>query len=209
MDTTKVKKGLIKWSRKIHIYFGLCLLFFLLLFGFSGLLLNHHWEFANFWENREEIKYEKTIQISGEREQDALVHEIVNKLDLNGNIINPRFSNDSILLSFIVAKPGTRYDIQANLNEGEIMIKEAKFNNWGTMRNLHTIRNTTPKDKGKRYQSVLASIWSISLDVVSVGLIIICLGGWYLWLHVGRKRFYLGLISIAGGFVVCIYFLLF
>ncbi len=209
MDTTKVKKGLIKWSRKIHIYLGLCLLFFIMLFGFSGLLLNHHWEFAKFWENRKEIKYDKTIQISVEREQDALVHEIVNKLDLNGNIINPRFSNDSILLSFIVAKPGTRYDIQANLNEGEIMIKEAKFNNWGTMRNLHTIRNPTQKEQGERYQSVLASIWSISIDVVSVGLIVICLGGWYLWLQVGRKRFYLGLISIVSGFVVCIYFLLF
>jgi len=180
-----------------------------MLFGFSGLLLNHHWEFAKFWENRKEIKYDKTIQISVEREQDALVHEIVNKLDLNGNIINPRFSNDSILLSFIVAKPGTRYDIQANLNEGEIMIKEAKFNNWGTMRNLHTIRNPTQKEQGERYQSVLASIWSISIDVVSVGLIVICLGGWYLWLQVGRKRFYLGLISIVSGFVVCIYFLLF
>ncbi len=209
MDLTKLKKGLIKWSRKIHIYFGLCLLFFLMLFGFSGLLLNHHWEFANFWENRKEITYDKTIQISSEREQNALVHEIVNKLHLNGSIINPRFSDDSILMNFIVAKPGTRYDVQANLNEGKIMITEAKFNGWGTIRNLHTIRNPTPKEQDERYQSILASIWSLSIDVVSVGLIVICLGGWYLWLQVGRKRFYLGLISISGGLILCIYFLIF
>ncbi|MCK5705568.1 MAG: PepSY-associated TM helix domain-containing protein [Cyclobacteriaceae bacterium] len=209
MDTTKLKIGFSKWSRKIHMYIGLFLLFFITLFGFSGLLLNHHWEFANFWENRKVTKYDQTIQISGEREQTALLHEIVNKLHLNGSIINPRFSNDSILLSFIVAKPGTRYDVQANLNEGKIMITEAKFNSWGTMRNLHAIRNPTPKEQGKRYPSGLASIWSISIDVLSVGLIVICLGGWYLWLQVGRKRFYLGLISLSGGLILCIYFLLF
>ena len=209
MDTTKLKIGFSKWSRKIHMYIGLFLLFFIMLFGFSGLLLNHHWESAKFWENRKVTKYDQTIQISGEREQTALLHEIVNKLHLNGSIINPRFSNDSILLSFIVAKPGTRYDVQANLNEGKIMITEAKFNSWGTMRNLHAIRNPTPKEQGKRYPSGLASIWSISIDVLSVGLIVICLGGWYLWLQVGRKRFYLGLISLSGGLILCIYFLLF
>jgi len=63
MDITKQKESLTKWNRKIHIYLGLYFIFFTWLFGFSGLLLNHHWEFANFWENREEIKYHKTIVI--------------------------------------------------------------------------------------------------------------------------------------------------
>ena len=195
-------------SKDPHVHW-LMLPFFIMLIGFSGLLLNHHWEFAKFWENRKEIKYDKTIQLSGEREQDALIHEIVNTLHLKGSIINPRFSDDSVLLKFIVAKPGTRYDVQANLNEGKILITEAKFNNWGTMRNLHTIRNPSPEELGNRYPSIWASVWSITIDILSVGLIILCLGGWYLWLHVERKRFYFGLISIAGGFIICIYFLLF
>ena len=89
MDITKYKSGFIKWNLKIHIYLGLCLLFFIVLIGFSGLLLNHHWEFAKFWENRKEIKYDKTIQISREREQYALVNEIMNELNLHGSMINP------------------------------------------------------------------------------------------------------------------------
>ncbi len=207
MDTTKHKKSLIKWNHKIHIYLGLYLLFFIWLFGFSGLLLNHHWEFANFWENRKEIKYHKTIQISREREQFPLVHEIKGKLNLDGSVINPRFSNDSILLNFIIAKPGIRYNVQANLNDGKIMITEAKFNLWGIMRALHTLRNPTLKEQNERYRTVIASIWSISIDMVSVGLMVICLGGWYIYLQVSRKRFYLGLISITSGFILCIYFL--
>lgn len=208
MEITKQKKSLIKWNRKIHVYLGLFFLFFVWLFGLSGLLLNHHWEFANFWENRKEIKYDKTIQISSERETFALVYEIRNKLNLKGNILNPNFSKDSILLNFIVAKPGTRYDVQANLNDGMIMVKKAKFNSWGIMRALHTLRNPTLKEQSDRDQTLIASIWSVSIDILSVGLIVICLGGWYLFLQVSGKRFYFGLISIASGFILCIYFLL-
>ena len=207
MDITKQKKKLIRWNRKIHVYLGLYLLFFIGLFGFSGLLLNHHWQFATFWENRTEINYDKTIQISLESEQYALVHEIMDKLHMKGSIIKPEFSTDSVLLNFIVAKPGTRYDVQANLNDGKIQIKEIKFNTWGILRALHATRNPTRKEQSEQYQSVAASIWSFSIDSISVGLIVICLGGWYIFLQVPRKRFYLGLISLMSGFIICLYLL--
>lgn len=209
MDSTKQKNGLIKWNQKVHIYLGLFLLFFILLFGFSGLLLNHHWEFAKSWEKRKEISYEKTIRISKEREGYTLVNEIMNKLNLNGSIYNPKFSSDSALLSFIIAKPGTRYDIQAYLDDGEIIVKEVRLDKWEVMRSLHKLRNPTSKEQSGRYQSALASIWSLSIDIVSAGLIIICLGGWYLWLQISRKRLYLGLISITAGTILCIYILFF
>lgn len=202
------KKILIKWNRKIHIYLGLYLLFFMWLFGFSGLLLNHHWEFANFWENRIETGYDKTIQISEERDQEALVHEIMNKLNLNGSLNNMIFSTDSVFFNFVISKPGTRYVVKANLNNGKIMITETKLNNWGIMRILHTSRNPSSKEQSERYPSIIASIWSISLDIVSVGLIVMCLGGWYVWMQAQRKRFYLGLVSITGGFILCVYLLL-
>jgi hypothetical protein len=209
MDITKQKKSLIKWNGKIHIYLGLFLLIFIWLFGVSGLLLNHHWEFANSWEKRKVISYDKTIEISKERGKHILVHEIMDKLNLNGSIVNLRYSTDSAQLNFITSKPGLRHDIQAGLNDGKIMIKETKLDQWQIMRSLHTLRNPTSNEQGDRYQPVLAFIWSISMDIVSVGLIIICLGGWYLWWQVGRKRFYLGLISITGGFILCFYMLFF
>src|SRR6266436_6271468 len=50
------------WNRKLHYYLGLYLLFFVWLFTFSGLLLNHSsWKFAEFWRNRKEISYERQI----------------------------------------------------------------------------------------------------------------------------------------------------
>jgi len=209
MEITKQKKSLIKWNRKIHIYLGLFLLLFIWLFGLSGLLLNHHWEFANSWEKREVISYDKSIEISGERLRHILVNEIMDKISLNGSIVNLRYSTDSAQLNFIAVKPGLRYDIQAGLNDGKVMIKETKLDQWAIMRTLHTSRNPTLEEQNERYPNVIASIWSFSMDIVSVGLIIICFGGWYLWWQVGRKRFYLGLISITGGFILCFYILFF
>lgn len=208
MDKIKQKKGLLKWNLKIHIYIGMFLLFFIWLFGFSGLLLNHHWEFASFWEERKEISYEETIQISEEREQFMLANEIKGKLNLNGSISNPSFTNDSILLNFTISKPGTRFDIQANLENGDIVISEMKFNKWGIMRALHTVRNPTRKEEGEKYQAFMATIWGVSLDIISISLIVLCLGGLFAWLQVRGKRFYFGLISIACGISVCILFLL-
>jgi len=209
MEINRQKKNLVKWNQKIHIYLGLFLLLFIWLFGISGLLLNHHWEFANSWEKRKVISYDKTIEISQEREKHTLVHEIMNKLNLNGSIVNLRYSTDSIYLNFIAVQPGIRYEIQAGLNDGKIMIKETRLDQWEIMRSLHKLRNPTHNEQGEQYQPVVAFIWSFSMDIVSAGLIIICLGGWYMWLQVGRKRFYLGLISITGGFILCIYILFF
>ena len=50
------------WNRKLHFYIGLYLLFFLWLFSFTGMLLNHSgWKFAEFWENRHQTQMEREI----------------------------------------------------------------------------------------------------------------------------------------------------
>jgi len=208
MDNSNQKRAWNNWNQKIHIYLGLFLLFFMLMFGISGVLLNHHWEFANSWEHRKEISYNKSIEISNEREEHTLALEIRNKLNLNGSIDNLRFSNDSIFLNFNTSKPGTHYSIQANLYDGNVSIAETKLDSWGTMRALHTLRNPTLKEQSNRHQAIIASIWGISMDIVSAGLILICLGSWYMWMQLKRKRFYIGLVSLTGGFILCIYYLL-
>jgi hypothetical protein len=50
------------WNRKLHYYLGLYFLFFLWLFAFTGLLLNHSWAFFEFWPNRKISTVERSIQ---------------------------------------------------------------------------------------------------------------------------------------------------
>src|SRR4051812_46879864 len=62
-DRTRLRTGLVphslaRWNRKLHFYSGLFLLFFVWLFAFSGLILNHPtWSFAESWNNRKETNY--------------------------------------------------------------------------------------------------------------------------------------------------------
>ena len=56
------RAALDRWNRKLHYYAGLSLLFFMWLFAFSGLLLNHPtWSFVESWNNRKERNYEREI----------------------------------------------------------------------------------------------------------------------------------------------------
>ena len=51
------------WNRRFHFYIGLFLLFFLWLFAFTGLLLNHSdWNFAEFWPNRKQADVARPIE---------------------------------------------------------------------------------------------------------------------------------------------------
>lgn len=203
-----IKKNITKWNRKIHIYLGLFLILFIWLFGFSGLLLNHHWEFSNSWDKKKVSNYDKTIELSKHKEKHILVQEMMDELSIDGSIYNMKYSNDSTQLSFIASHPGVRYEIKANLLTNKISIKKTKLDQWEIMKALHKLRNPTQKEENGQLQPMLAFIWGLAIDIVSVGLIIICLGGCYLWLQGTKKEFYYGLISILTGLLLSIYLVL-
>ena len=49
------------WNRKLHCCLGLFTLVFVWLFSFTGLLLNHQWKFAEFWDSRQQSTSEHHI----------------------------------------------------------------------------------------------------------------------------------------------------
>src|SRR5215471_1305593 len=75
------------WNRKLHFYIGLFLLFFLWLFAFTGLLINHpSWQFAEFWPNRkqaDEVREIKPPPAAGDLEQ---AQDIMRQLGIRGEI---------------------------------------------------------------------------------------------------------------------------
>src|SRR5205807_9093326 len=76
-----------RWNRKLHFYVGLLLLFFIWLFAFSGLLLNHPtWTFAEFWTHREETNYERDIAVPSADGKDDLAQplDILKQLKIEG-----------------------------------------------------------------------------------------------------------------------------
>src|SRR3954471_13936226 len=75
------------WNRKGHYYLGLYFLFFVWLFAFTGLLLNHgSWEFAEVWPNRKVSTYERRIELPSAGDRVARAKDLLRQLGIHGEI---------------------------------------------------------------------------------------------------------------------------
>src|SRR5260370_22215277 len=76
-----------RWNRKLHYYAGLYLLFFVWLFAFTGLLLNHpQWSFAQFWDSRRQTSYEREIAAPVGGSDLAQARNIMDQRGLSGEV---------------------------------------------------------------------------------------------------------------------------
>ena len=136
MKSQSSVEKIISWNRRFHIYIGLFLLFFILLFSVSGLLLNHsQWEFASFWKERKETKTATQVTIPVNRDNASLIQHFMKQFNMSGEVSNVQLTPESIY--FRVAKPGFIQEIKVDFISCISVRKEITFNWWGKIRNLH------------------------------------------------------------------------
>jgi len=189
------------WIRKLHSYSGLYFLFFLWLFSLTGLLLNHSkWEFAQFWPQR--VESTVTVPIGEARDATALMRQ----LGLRGEVdrIKPAAAPDN--LSFRVTRPGRIVDVTADLQRRQAAVKTIALNGWGIVHMLHTFSGVRKQDPKMQRNWALTSLWSFSMDALSVGLIFMVFGGYYIWYVQSGKRCW-GWIAVVAGLLSCGLFL--
>src|SRR5260221_4976825 len=130
-----------RWNRKLHYYAGLYLLFFVWLFAFSGLLLNHPtWSFAESWTNRKEMNYEKEITVPGPEVKGDLgqAREILRQLGIEGEILWTTTRTDPNQFDFQVRRPGHFFFIKADFTKKRVNVRQSNVNLWGVIKVLHT-----------------------------------------------------------------------
>src|ERR1700722_10729722 len=127
------------WNRKLHYYLGLYFLFFLWLFAFTGLLLNHPaWTFAEFWTNRKQSVFERQIQTprsGGDLDQ---ARDLMRQLGIVGEIEWTATRSDPDTFDFRVTRPGHIFEIHADFNHRHAVVQSAGLNAWGVLHILHT-----------------------------------------------------------------------
>ena len=195
-----------RWNRKLHFYSGLFLIFFLWLFAFTGLLLNHpKWTFHESWANRHETQYERAIKApvpdnTGDLDQ---AQDLMRQLGIAGDILWTTTRTDSTQLDFQVRRPGHFYFIKANWTQGTATVRQAEVNLWGVSKTLHAFTGNVADDSRNTRDWPLTYLWAYSMDAVAAGLIYMVLSSWYLWLRLPRKRLpgavVLGLGSLSCG----------
>jgi hypothetical protein len=194
-----------RWNRKLHFYSGLFFLFFIWLFAFSGLLLNHpEWTFHESWTNRSETNYERAIKAPGPDAAGDLAQarDNMKQLGIEGDILWTTTRSDPGQIEFQVRRPGHFLFIKADWAKGRAVVRQADVNVWGIMKNLHTFDGNVVDDPRNSRDWTLTYVWAYTMDAVAAGLIYMVLSSLYMWLKLPQKRLP-GAVALGLGLLSC------
>jgi len=190
-----------QWIGRLHYYTGLCLLFFVSLFAFTGLLLNHpRWKFAQFWDSRCQTAFEQPITPPLQAGDLAQARNIMSQLGIRGEIAWT--GSDANRLNFNVSRPGHIYSIKTDLERNRASVQRMDLNAWGVLHILHTFTGVRLDDPRNRRDWFLTSVWALAMDAVAAGLVLMVLSSYWMWWQTGKKRL-LGALALAAGFLAC------
>jgi len=193
-------------NRKLHYYLGLYFLFFLWLFSFTGLLLNHpQWRFGEFWPQRKEIRFEKAIEPTPATNDLERAQDLMRQLNVAGEIDWPDRKQEPGRLDFNVNRPGRMNRISADLAQRRASVLQTDINAWGVMNVLHTFSGTRANNPNAKRDWVLTTVWVFAMDVLAAGLLLMVLSSYYMWYRLKQKR-RLGLIALTAGAISCGFF---
>jgi len=187
--------------RVSHVYFGLFISPFVIIFGISVLAFNH----ANFLSQISPVKSLQTIRtkldkIPYDTTNLATAKAIIRKLDINGEI-DFIIQNDS-KITFPVYKPGLKTRIAINKNNDSAVITSQREGSVRAMNYLHIMPGQ--HNAAIRGNSHFMKIWRITADMVVYLLIFLNLSGIYLWYFLKFERspglyaIVLGILFFAG-----------
>lgn len=186
-------------NRRIHIWLGLALLGFTILFSGTGLLLNHHWAFADFWPKRQ-------VSITGSRitpppagDDLAVARDVMRQLHLRGEISSTEMTPQGAF-SFQAARPGESLKVEVDVPGRLARVERTRVNGWGVVRTLHTFVGVSLDDPKRVRDWWLTSLWSLAVDLTAFGLILLVAGGLYeAWTANPRRAPGLAVLAAALG----------
>ncbi len=183
--------------RALHLYFGLFISPFILIFSVSVLVLNHP-EFFNKLRQRKELE---PVQVHLENFQvknsDSLTAKsIIQAINVSGEI--DWISRTDSTISFPVNNPGLARRIEFNIKTGNLLITQYDEGSFRGTNYLHTMPG--PHNARLRGNSYFMKAWRIATDTVVYIVLFLSATGVFLWYFLQPER-KLGIGSLAIGFV--------
>jgi len=193
------------WNQKIHIYVGLYFLVFIWLFSVSGLLLNHHWSFTEFWPQRRQAKVERTIVPPVGATDLERARDLMRQLGIGGEIEWTATHATPERFEFRVARPGFNAEVSADLAHRTATAQETRVNGWGVFRTLHTFTGVRLNAPTAERDWWLTKLWSFSMDAVCVGVVALIATSLVL-AYERRERRLASAVALAAGVLTCGFF---
>ena len=184
--------------RGLHLYFGLFITPFVLIFSISVLVFNHPGliDIMSPIEPSTETRM-KLDKIPYDTTDLLTARAIIEKLEIEGEIDFINQNDDRI--SFPVKKPGLKTQIIVNKHTDSVFITQQNEGAYRALTFLHSMPGAhNVKIRGN---SGYIQVWRVLADVVVYVLIFLTISGVFLWYFLKVERNF-GYFSIALGLII-------
>ena len=182
--------------RKVHLYSGLVILVFLMMYFVSGYVLIHRpWFGGQSGKPDPMARTESLAGYTGERNADALAHYVVQRFALHGRLnVPPPDKQPKDAIRFSVFRPGTIHEIRIPHDDPDtITIRTTRENLAGLLVHLHRIHGY-----GGGW---LFDAYVLFNDLASASCILFALTGVYLWWKTATRKIW-GVLCLTAS---CVY----
>lgn len=188
-----------KINRRTHLYLGLLLIPWFLLYAISGFVFNHPSQFTRSGdaEPRWSVRYERPYKMQPLRQnnEDALARRLLRDQGMTGRYWTDLDDNKNLIVYRSRFTKTVRLTYYAN--QSRICVEERPLGISQFLTSAH-VRS------GFDYPYVLELLWAAIVDLVAVSIIIWIVSGLYIWWQLKRYRL-LGLSAIAAGLTTFIF----
>lgn len=179
----KIHPTLLAFSRAVHIYLTMLGLAVMLLFGVTGLTINHEEALGGATVRAQEHKGEVPRALLEARDHLRVVEHLRGALRIRGAMTNFTDLSDELAISF--KEPGEVWDISVDKGSGKVTARSETYGKLALLNNLHRGRYT-------------GAAWSWVIDISAVLIVLACVTGFILWLALPRRR-QLGIAFLVAG----------
>lgn len=159
--------------KKLHVYGGLALSFYIISLGISSLQFQHH--FVEFEAGKNVVHWEQNFEVPAMDDNAELKAAIRDSLKLNGYLPWWKEYTDSTgIYHFMISRPGKQYWITIPEAYDRVLVDESRMPFLSVVFALHPL---TAGFKGPAY----AKIWRIVSEIMSVLLLVIIVLTIQLW----------------------------
>ncbi len=182
-----------QFIRDLHLYFGLFLSPFLLVFALSTMVLNHRLE-----PDPEVSRSTSSVEFDGDAKPLEQARQVIAQLGMTGEVKGARHVAAQNALLFRVSKPGEETRVRVDLDSQEAAVERREGGLWDAMIYLHITPGAHSSQT--RINWIYSKIWSRLTDTVVYLLLFLTFSGIYMWAVLKAER-KVGLVFLGLGAV--------
>ena len=190
-----------RWTRDLHLYFGLFISPFLLLFAASVFFLNHAKIVPDKWlsaETFQNVEIPDAIDRAQGKDAIARAQAILQQVGVTGEIGFTRFVRQTRHFVFPVSKPGVETNVDVDIDARTAIVSRRPTSVWEAFAYLHKMPG--PHNVAIRGNWAGTRAWRWFADGTIYLTLFITITGIYLWWTIKAER-RTGIALLSAGIV--------